>query len=107
MGSHRCLVCIRVKVITGEICTVATKLNPLLRDTAIDVTRFAHTEEGDGAALISTSLADRLFFGDPESFRYHGPEFFILIGQIDGTIEAIYTTGCRHYAIVYEASFRL
>jgi len=83
------LICIRVKMVTGEIRTIAAKLKPLLSDTAVDIARLGHTEESDRPALVSTSLAHCLFFGNPKSFGYHRPELFILISQIHGAIEAI------------------
>jgi hypothetical protein len=92
-------------MVTGKIIAVTAKLKPLLFNTSIDIARLSHTKEGDSAILVSTSLADCLIFGDPKSFGYHCPELLILIGQIDGTIEAIQPTGCRHSAVVHGASF--
>src|SRR4030042_2252432 len=107
MGSQGCLVCIRVKMVTGKICAVTAQVKPLLLNTAIDVARLSHTKEGDSAPLVATSLADRLFFGDAKSFSYHGPELRILIGQIHRAIKAIQTAGGRHGAVVHGASFLL
>jgi hypothetical protein len=87
------LVCIGVKIVTGEVITVAAKLKPLLLNASIDVARFGHTKESDRAALVSTSLANCLFFGNSKSFGYRSPELFILISQIHGAIEAIQSTG--------------
>jgi hypothetical protein len=80
-------------MITGKIRTIAAKLKPLLPNTAVDIARLGHTEEGDCPALVSTSLADRLFFGNPKSFGYRSPQLLILIGQIRGAIKTIQSTG--------------
>jgi hypothetical protein len=82
-----------MQVVTREIIAITAKLKPLLLDTAVDIARLGHTEEGNRAALVSTSLAHRLFFGNAKSFGYHSSELLILIGQIDGAIEAIQSAG--------------
>ncbi len=95
------LICIRMKMVTREIIAVTAKAKPLLLDTAVDIARLGHTQEGDRAALVSTSLANCLFFGNPKSFGYHSPELLILIGQIHGAIEAIQSARCCHMSVVH------
>jgi hypothetical protein len=65
------LICIRVKMVTGEIIAVTAKPKLLLLDTAVDIARLGHTKESDLTALVSASLAHCLFFGNPKSFGYH------------------------------------
>jgi hypothetical protein len=80
-------------MVTWKIRTVAAKFDAFLLNASIDVARFGHTKESDRAALVSTSLANCLFFGNPKSFGNRSPELLILIGQIHGAIEAIQSAG--------------
>ena len=96
---------IRVKMVTGKIIAVTANVKSLLLNTSVDAARFGHAEEGDRASLVSTSLADRFFLGDSQSLGNHGPELFILIGEIHGTIEAIQSAGRRHSMVIHYASF--
>ena len=98
----RSLICVRVKMVAWEIRTVAAKFDAFLLNASIDVARFNHPKEGDSAALVSTSLAHCLFFGNAKSFGYHSPKLFILIGQIHGAIEAIQSTRCCHTSVVHQ-----
>ncbi len=95
------LICIRMKMVTGEIIAVTAKLKPFLVDTAVDIARSGHTEEGDCAALVPTSLADRLSLGNPKSFGYHCPELLVLISQIHRAIEATQSARCCHMSVVH------
>jgi len=95
------LICIRMKMVAGEIIAVTAKADALLLNASIDVARLGHTKESDFAALVPTSLAHCLFFGNPKSLGYHCPELFILISQIHGAIEAIQATRCCHLLVVH------
>lgn len=91
----------RVDVVAGKVLTLTAEIQTLGGNAAEDLAGPRHADGGDVTTFVAAAAARGLLQGKVQPFGDDLSQPLVFIGEIEGTVETVQATGCRHPSIIH------